>query len=315
MPEAVDSVLAQEFGDFEFLLFEDGSTDRTAAVALEYAAKDNRIRVIQSGHVGIVPALQRLSREAKGRYFARMDADDVARPDRFQKQFGYMETNPQVALCGSKVKIVGDRIASGRRRYEEWINGLLDHDSISRELFVECPVPHPTFFMRRVAFEEVGGYSDAPWAEDYDLVMRFHAAGHRVAKVPETLLEWRHSDDRNSMTDDRYSLDRFRAIKRNFLKKIHLSRFPEFYQWGAGEVGKQWLKEWSAAGPVAVVDINPRKIGRSIHGFPVIAPEELPAPGSGFTVVAVGAPGAREEIRAWFVERGYEEIRDFLFLA
>ena len=88
-----------------------------------------------------------------------------------------------------------------------------------------------------------------------------------------------------------------------------------FYQWGAGEVGKRWLREWQERKPEAVVDINPRKIGRRIHDAPVIAPEDLPPPGETFVVVAVGAPGARTDIRDWLTPRGYEETRDFLFLA
>lgn len=313
--ESVESILAQTFADFELILFDDGSTDGTTEIALDYATKDDRIRVLRSEHVGIVPALQRLSREAKGHYLARMDADDLARPDRLALQFEFMEANPQLALCGSKVEIVGNGIASGRRRYEEWINGLLDHHAIARDIFVECPIPHPTFFMRRDAFEEVGGYRDKGWPEDYDLVMRLHAAEHRMAKVPETLLQWRHHDGRASMTDSGYTLERFRALKRNFLESLHLYHRPEFHQWGAGEVGKQWLKEWTTHRPVAVADIHPGKIGRVIHGVPVIEPEDLPPPGGGFTLVAVGAPGARDEIRTWFRDRDYCETRDYLFLA
>ena len=96
---------------------------------------------------------------------------------------------------------------------------------------------------------------------------------------------------------------------------MYLDSRLEFYQWGAGEVGKTWLREWSDRRPEAVVDIAPRKIGKTIHGTLVIAPDDLPKPGNGFTVVAVGAPGAREEIREWFVSRGYVECVDFLFLA
>ncbi|MGI6461330.1 MAG: hypothetical protein ACOX5J_14790 [Candidatus Hydrogenedentales bacterium] len=80
-------------------------------------------------------------------------------------------------------------------------------------------------------------------------------------------------------------------------------------------MGKVWLREWGHRQPDAVVDINPRKIGRKIHGVPVIAPDELPEPGTTFTLIAVGAPGARDEIRAWLKPRGYIELRDFLFVA
>ena len=117
------------------------------------------------------------------------------------------------------------------------------------------------------------------------------------------------------MTDERYSLPRFRELKRHYVEAMYLSKLDAFYQWGAGAVGKTWLREWETRLPKAVVDIAPRKIGKIIHDTLVIEPEDLPKPGEGFTVIAVGAPGAREEIREWFCSRNYQETHDFLFLA
>jgi len=261
-----------------------------------------------------VEALRRAAALARGPFLARMDADDVAHPRRLEAQLDRMRGDPQAGLCGTGVRMIGDRIGSGRRRYEAWINRLATHEDMVRELFVECPVPHPTFLLRREAFEAVGGYRDCPWAEDYDLCMRFFAAGWRFEKAPEPLLDWRESAGRLSRTDPRYSPESFRALKRHYLFETYLRDRP-FHQWGAGEVGKEWLREWEGGRPRAVVDINPRKIGREIHGFPVVAPEELPPPGETFTVVAVGAPGARDEIRAWMAARAYRELRDDLFVA
>jgi hypothetical protein len=117
------------------------------------------------------------------------------------------------------------------------------------------------------------------------------------------------------MSDPRYGLDRFRALKRHYLFRSYLSDEKPFCQWGAGEVGKLWLREWGVRRPLAVVDVNPRKIGRSIHGVRVIEAADLPPPGESFVLVAVGAPGAREEIRAWLSPRGYRELEDYLFIA
>ncbi|MCC6490740.1 MAG: glycosyltransferase [Candidatus Hydrogenedentes bacterium] len=314
---AVASIRAQTFTDWELLLIDDGSRDESSSIARHHASEDRRIRVLCQDPLGIVEALRLGSREARGRYLARMDADDVSLPSRLQQQYLRMEDEPCLGMIGTQVRMAGPRIGSGRKRYETWMNALCSHEAIIRELFVECPIAHPAFMMRRTAFDEAGGYQDRGWAEDYDLVMRLWLAGVRFANVGHVLLEWREQPGRLSMRDPRYSPERFRDLKRRYLECSYM-RGPmsrTFIQWGAGEVGKLWLREWTTPVPAAVVDINPRKIGRRIHGITVISPDELPPPGHAFTVIAVGAPGARDEIRDWMTPRGYIELEDYLFIA
>jgi glycosyltransferase involved in cell wall biosynthesis len=312
---ALRSIREQTFADWELILFDDGSTDGSLETARRFARADSRVRVLASSHVGIVAALQTACAETAGGLVARMDADDVAHPERFARQLELMRADPGLAICGTQVTMVGERIGYGRRRYQHWVNDLLTHESIVRDLFVECPIPHPTFLMRRPCFEAVGGYVDRDWAEDYDLCMRLFLAGMRFGKVDAPLLNWRDALDRLSMVASRYSPERFRALKRHYLFQSYLKGRERFHQWGAGEVGKRWLQEWDTPRPLSVVDINPRKIGRRIHGIPVVFPDDLPKPGTDFIVVAVGAPTARDEIREWFTARHYRELDDFLFLA
>lgn len=318
---ALDSIRRQTFPDWELILFDDGSTDDSLAIAEAYARFDSRVRVVRSAPVGLLSALERGCAEARGEFIARMDADDLSGPSRFEQQLARMNSEPELGICGGLVRVIGDRIDIGRRRYERWINGLVTHDDIVREIFVECPIAHPTFFMRRAVLERLGGYRGVPWPEDYDLLMRAWIAGVRLGKVNRVVLDWRERPDRLSRTDPRYGTPQFRALKRHYLQQTYLRAGNEgqglrpFIQWGAGEVGKRWLLEWGAHPPRAVVDVNPRKIGRRIHQIPVIAPGDLPRNGETFVVVAVGAPGAREEIRAWLNPRGYVETRDYVFVA
>ena len=312
---ALDSLAAQTLANFEILVVDDGSTDHTAALLDTYARTEPRLRVIQGSGRGIVDALGIAAVQARAPTIARMDADDVCDPFRFEKQLAYLDAHPDVGLCGTLVEHFGEPAAAGRRRYMKWLNALQTPDEIAREIFVECPIPHPTFMMRREVLDAAGGYRDLGWPEDYDLVLRVARSGWRLGKVPEPLLKWRHTASRHSMTSPRYAPESFRALKRNHLMKTILARARSFYQWGAGEVGKLWLREWGCRAPIGVVDINPRKIGKRIHDLPVIAPEDLPPPGHAVTLVAVGAPGARDEIRAWFAPRGYIECRDFWFVA
>ncbi len=317
LPAAIDSVQNQTFRDWELILIDDGSADDSHRIARSFEQRDSRIHLLRTPHSGIVKSLQVACGHAQGRYLARMDADNVAYPSRLEKQFRLMETDSAIGLCGAHVKMMGDKIGMGRRRYERWINGLVAHDAIVRELFVECPIAHPTFFMRRDAYETIGGYHDRGWPEDYDLCMRCWLAGVRFAKIDEVLLEWHDRPNRLSMADSAYCPEQFRALKRHYLELSHFAALSgrRFYQWGAGEVGKVWLREWGHRMPEAVVDINPRKIGRRIHEVPVVDTEELPAPGQVFVIVAVGAPGAREEIRQFLTPRGYVEGTDYRFVA
>lgn len=312
----LNSLRAQEFEDYEVVLFDDGSTDDSTNIARMYSEQDVRVRVFSHDHVGIVETLRAACRVAKGPLFARMDSDDIAHPQRLSRQVDYMKAHPEVALCGTQVEIFGEGLGTGIRRYESWINSLITAEDMTRDLFVECPIPHPTFMIARGAYEDVGGYGGSEWAEDYDFVMRLHCAGYGLGKVAEPLLRWRHATGRLSMNDPRYEAKAFRNLRRHYLDKTYLKNGREFFQWGAGDVGKRWLREWPAdRRPTAVVDIDPRKIGENIHGVRVIAADELPPPGDTITLVAVGAPGARTEIRAWFAEHGYVELRDFTFIA
>ncbi len=315
LARAMASIQRQTLADWELIAYNDGSSDTSRNIAEAMARQDPRIRILGGAHVGIVEALRQGCMAAKAPYIARMDADDISMSTRLEKQFSLMEQHLDMALCGVQVRIVGEAIGSGRRRYEAWINALTDPEDIARELFIECPLPHPSFFMRRDAYERIGGYQDHGWPEDYDLLLRFWQAGRPVGKVPEVLLDWTDSPNRLSMNDPRYNEAAFRALKRHFLFKSYLKDRPIFHQWGAGEVGKRWLREWGGHGPFAVVDIHPRKIGRNIHGYRIIPPEHLPHPGATFIVIAVGSPGARDEIRAWLNPRGYAEMKDYLFLA
>ncbi len=315
LSRAIDSIAAQSYPDWELIALDDGSTDRGPEIAQAAARQDKRIRLVRTPRGGIVKALQAAAGEARGALLARMDADDEAHPGRLAKQAAFMQANPEVALCGTQVQMEGPALGPGRLRYQSWINAVCSHDDIAREIFVECPLPHPTFVMRRDAYDKIGGYQDRPWPEDYDLVLRFWAAGMKLGKVARPLLLWNDSPQRLSMRDARYSDAAFRAVKRHYLFRTRLKSNGAFYQWGAGEVGKRWLREWGRTAPRAVVDINPRKIGQHIHGVPVIAPEDLPPPPNALVLVAVGAPGAREDIRAWMRKNGRQEPQDYLFLA
>lgn len=309
--EALASLVAQTDPDFEILAVDDGSTDDTARRLAEWQEREPRIRVVQGRHEGIVAALTRAASVARGTFFARMDADDVTAPTRVERQRRYLERHPEVAACGTLVRYFPrDSVRGGARRYERWINSVVTHDQMERDLFVECPIPHPSLVVRRSAFEEVGGYRDAGWPEDYDLLLRLWWAGHVFGKVPEMLLDWRESPRRLSRTDPRYGEDAFRRCKAHYLGRRIAGR--RVVVCGAGPVGKAFAGALRDEGHAiaAFADLDRRKIGQIIHGAPVVHPATFAEYRDAYIVAAVGSPAARAEIRAALGEAGFREPED-----
>jgi glycosyltransferase involved in cell wall biosynthesis len=181
LDEAIRSVLEQSWGEFEFVAFDDGSTDRTGAILRAWADRDSRIRVVTGARrLGPVGSSNAAVRATRGSVVARMDADDVSLAGRFQQQWEIIQTSPRVALVGSLWEGLD---AEGRvvRPRDRW-------RLLWRSL--HAPFPHGSIMFRRSAFDAVQGYRDAcEYWEDLDLYLRLAECG-RVLVWPRVL--YRH---------------------------------------------------------------------------------------------------------------------------
>ncbi|MEX0907973.1 MAG: glycosyltransferase [Gemmatimonadota bacterium] len=320
LPDTVASIQAQSFQNFEIIAVDDGSTDATLELLEAWAKEDKRVKVIRQPASGIVATLQHAIAESKGEILVRMDADDVAYSNRIHKQVELLDAHPEVGLCGTLVRYFPRSVVQGgAQRYELWINALVEHEDITRDIFVECPIAHPTMAIRRTVLDQVGGYQDNGWPEDYDLIFRLWQEGVRMAKVPEILLRWRERLDRTSRMDPRYNEDSFRRCKIHYLKQTVLNGHAEkgVVVWGAGPVGKAFALELQAqdVGVKAFVELDPRKIGQTIHDAPVVAPDTVEQFKGSFVVAAVGQMNGREEIRAALNSYGWVEGHDYVAVA
>ncbi|OYX21517.1 MAG: hypothetical protein B7Z04_02805 [Rhodobacterales bacterium 32-66-9] len=184
---AIDSILNQTFRDFEFIIIDDGSKDRTAEIVEAAAARDPRIRVISRENRGIVPSLNEALEQATGTLVARMDGDDISLPDRFSRQVAYLQANPECGLVGTQIMFMdpdGRPIAP--------MPNPLGHDEIvARMMIGREGISHPTVLFRREVAQSINGYSDRfKHAEDIDFFLRM-AEATRVANMPELLLHYR----------------------------------------------------------------------------------------------------------------------------
>jgi len=185
--EAIKSILEQTLGDFEFLIVNDGSTDGSLPILERHAARDSRIRLVSRPNEGLVPSLNELIYMAKGEFLARMDADDIAMPERFEKQVEHLRAHPECAVVGCRVWEIdadGDTVT-------EWPTHS-DHEEIDAFHFrlTGPALLHPSIMMRRDAVLAIGGYRQFAVSEEIDLYLRL-AEQWRLGRVPDFLLKYR----------------------------------------------------------------------------------------------------------------------------
>ena len=166
----LESLSAQTLADHEVIVVDDGSRDASAAIAEAHARADPRVRLVRQSPLGMVAASERARAEARAPLIARMDADDVAMPERLELQVTAIEEEGLAAVGGQVEYFPAP--SDGMRAYASWLNGLVTVEAAARDVFVECPLPGPALTARA----DLVSYRDRGWPEDYDLVLRIWGA-------------------------------------------------------------------------------------------------------------------------------------------
>jgi len=307
LDEALRSLAEQTHEDLEVIVVDDGSVDRSGEIARDWAHRDARFRVVRQEPAGFVAASERARAEARGPYVAAMGADDVARPRRLEVQLAALQ-DEALTCCGGGVTFF-PHVSDGLRRYETWLNSLTTTETAERDVFVECPIGHPTLLGRADAIR----YRAVDWPEDYDLLLRVLRAGGRFRNVEELVLDWRDHPSRLARTDPRYSLEAFARCRAHYLRP-RVEGQPVAI-WGAGPVGKLHARALREAGVeiMAFVDVDPRKIGKQVYGIPVLAHTD--GPRDGIALGAVAGAVSRARLRELAREQGRRDGVDFIAVA
>ena len=214
--EAVDSVLAQTFTNFEFLIIDDGSTDETAAILKTYA--DSRIRICRQENAGVTGALNAGIYLSKGKYIARFDADDICYPFRLQVQYDYFLAHPECVLLGSAADYIDEEGAD----LFEWQPSGYNKAELAEVIKKASPFDHPTVAYPRLLALELGGYpAGAIHFEDHLFWTRFFDKGD-VANLAQPLIK--HRFNAQSVTiDERWRGPQFREIKYKAIREGKIS--------------------------------------------------------------------------------------------
>ncbi|MEN9389389.1 MAG: hypothetical protein RLY61_473 [Candidatus Parcubacteria bacterium] len=192
--ESIRSTLTQTYKNLQVIIVNDASTDRTGAIIEQFRLQDSRIELItNTSNLKMSLSLNKGLAQARGKYIARMDADDISLPERISRQVAYMESHPEVGISGTSMKIVDEDLQQiGIRSY------YLTDAEIRKHIFKFSPFCHPSIIMRKDVLDKAGGYEhEYNPAEDYELYFRL-GMHSKFGNIPDFLLMYRTVP--NSMT-------------------------------------------------------------------------------------------------------------------
>jgi glycosyltransferase involved in cell wall biosynthesis len=229
LAEAVESILNQSFGDFEFVIVDDGSVDNSKRMLSAYAARDTRIRLISQVNQGLTKSLNTALQLARGEFIARFDADDISLPRRFEQQVSALRSNATLVLIGSEVELItDDGLFLGVRGH------ATSHHEIRKRLLLGdgSALTHPAVMIRRSSLTGIGGYDETfTVAQDLDLFLRLSEIGG-VSNLPYTLLLWRQHDSSVNRTRTALWAEVKRRAIKNTINRIGAAEYAKalFYR-------------------------------------------------------------------------------------
>jgi len=213
---AIDSILSQTFSNFEFIIIDDGSTDGSLKIIKSY--KDPRIRLITRPNKGLAASLNEGLAEAKGQYIARMDADDISLPKRFEKQISFLDHNLDVGLLGSNYIIVDE---AGQQL--DITDVFTNPDDLKVAMATCNQYGHGSVMIRTKVFENTAVYDPQIYVEDYDLFNRI-AHNYKIANLKQPLYRWRRTLSSYTYTNTKKTADKSRQVRDREFERLLKNR-------------------------------------------------------------------------------------------
>jgi len=317
LERAIESILQQDFKDFELILIDNNSSDSSRELAEKWQDVDSRIKVIEESKQGVMFASNKGTEEANGEYISRMDADDWAYPDKLGKQAHFLDQNPEFGAVAALVEHIShSENTEGFSRYVEWSNSVQTYEEIYNRRFIESPIVNPSAMWRRSLGEKYGLYKAGDFPEDYEMWLRWLDHGVKIMKIPAPLLKWYDSDTRLTRTDKIYSDAAFYRIKSEYLAKWLQENnpyHPYVSIWGASRISRRrarLLEPYDVKFRYFIDTKKSRQIGKEIIFY-----EDLPPAGEMFILTYIRQMNNRGRIMEFLEGRGYIEGKDYLVVS
>ncbi len=313
--ESIDSILEQTFNDFELIIINDASTDKTEEIIEQY--DDNRIKLFNfSENRGVGAALNFGLSMVQGKYIAKADADDIYDSDRLLKQKHYLDINEDITLVGSLIKYFphnkdvkkSDQYKFIKSVQEIQHNKFTKWQEITEKIYWYCCITHSTIMARSEIIKKIG-YEDMRLGEDYKLFYDLNKQGYKMANLQEVLSMIRVSKVSLSTNKDLI----YRAlynIKKEEINNLFSS--GKVYIWGAGSFGKNAFKIFKKENLdiYGFIDSNPnlwgfKLINRKIYSTDILERSKR------IKVIIASQPG-KFEIVKYLRNLGYQHLKDFV---
>lgn len=308
--KTIESILFQTFADFELLCIDNNSCDGSRSIVKQFVRKDRRVAVIDESRQGVAFAHNKGCSAARGKYIARIDADDVAYSHKLGIQVAFLDENPRIGAVATQATYVSSCLMrEGFSRFVAWSNSVCSYHELQLSQFIESPIIHPTSMWRREVGERFGNCEHGNFPEDYEMWLRWLQAGVEVVKIKEQLLYWVDSATRLTRTHDAYSVDAFYRIKTMYLAqwlKVNNPHYPKCLIWAGGRKNSKRARLLASYGIQIIGFIDIKHSQNTIHYL------DIPSKNECFILSYVANWGAREKVRDFLVCRGFVEGRHFI---
>jgi len=314
---AILSVVQQEGVQLELLLVNNNSTDQSLDIARKYQSTyPDWVSIQDEPRQGVVHAMNCGLSRARFDWVARMDADDEWLPDKLKQQWAYLQTegNEGVEVVGTQVKYESDIEATiGFSTYVNWSNGILSSEDIDHNIFCESPIVNPSVLFKKGLITEYGLYQEGPFPEDYEMFLRWHSHGVRMAKVAKELMVWNDSNTRLTRTHYAYEPEAFNRVKCAYLAKwlkANTAYAGNIWVWGAGRKTRKKLEELEkhGIGIEGFIDLQANKTSVK----PCISFADIDRSKNPFIVSFVSNRGKGNEIRQYLKSKSFIEMEHFV---
>jgi glycosyltransferase involved in cell wall biosynthesis len=294
----LDSIREQTHQNWELVVVDDHSSDKTVSILEEYAKKDQRIKWSANKGKGILPALQQAFDLSNGSFITRMDGDDLMPSYKLSVLLDLLVNAPVRTIATGKVRYFSDNeVSDGYRRYEHWLNSRCELNDHWKWVYRECVIASPNWLCRREDMIEIGGFKSQKYPEDYDLVLQWYTNDFRIACTGEITHLWREHTERTSRQSIIYNQGSFFTLKLSYLVKEFSTQ--DFLVLGTGQKARQCIKQLEYLGRI-VFKFNERNDPtnkRHINNLP-----------SNAGILILGTyPDApeRKELENFIFQRGY----------